>query len=186
MRRSACLLVMGVLSAGCSWSRYDDVVENSPIVLLNRPKAVSDGFGSSLATATVDDSVTLLVGGAPLQSGGAEFELGTGESPTVEARDTGHCLGGDAPCYFSSSPVALARAQGPGKEPRSLCFVDGGGTASGDSGVAVRCTDDVEYALPVPGVVDGLLKFSFQESQPTPFRFAADRGPRSDAAGVGR
>jgi FG-GAP repeat len=177
MRRSACLLVLGVLSAGCSWTRYDDIVESSPIVLLNRPKAVSDGFGSSLATATVDDSVTLLVGGAPLKSGGAEFELGTGESPTLEARDTGHCLGSDAPCYFSSSPVALARAQGPGKEPRPLCFVDGGGTASRDSGVVVRCTDDVEYALPVPEVVNDLLDFSFRETQPTPFRFAADRGP---------
>lgn len=177
MRRSACLLVLGVLSAGCSWSRYDDVVESSPIVLLNRPKAVSDGFGTSLATATVGDSVTLLVGGSPLKSGGAEFELGTGESPTLEARDTGHCLGSDAPCFFSSTPVALARAQGPGKEPRPLCFVDGGGTASGDSGIAVRCTDDVEYALPVPDVVNTLLEFSYKNAQPTPFRFGADHGP---------
>jgi FG-GAP repeat len=177
MRRSVCLLLVGALSAGCSWSRYDDVVENSPIVLLNRPKALSDGFGTSLATATVGDSVTLLVGGAPLKSGGAEFELGRSDSPTVEARDTGHCLGSDAPCYFSSTPVALARAQGPGLTPRPLCFVDGGGTASGDSGIAVRCTDDVEYALEVPAVVSKLLDFSIKNAQPTPFRFAADHGP---------
>ena len=39
----------------------------------------------------------------------------------AEARDTGHCLGGMAPCYFSPSPVALARAQGPGA-PRDLCY----------------------------------------------------------------
>jgi FG-GAP repeat len=177
MRLSVCVLLVGALSAGCSWSRYDDIVENSPIVLLNRPKALSDGFGSSLATATVGDSVTLLVGGTPLKSGGAEFELGTSDSPTVEARDTGHCLGSDAPCYFSSTPVALARAQGPGSTPRPLCFVDGGGTASGESGVAVRCTDDVEYALEVPAVVDKLLEFSIKNAQPTPFRFAADHGP---------
>ena len=186
MRRpSVCLLVLSALSAGCSWSRYDDVVQNSPIVLLNRPKAVSDGFGSSLATGTVrkplgagmSPSVTLLVGGAPLHSGGAEFQLGFADSPTQEATDTGHCLGGDAPCYFSSTPVALARARGPGAEPRDLCFVDGGGTASGDTGVVLRCTDDVEYALPVPTVVSKRLDFSFKNSQPTPFRFGADHGP---------
>jgi hypothetical protein len=186
MRQSACLLLAAV-SFGCSWSRYDDLVENSPIVLLNRPKAVSDGFGSSLATGTIREngrvkSVTLLVGGAPLKSGGAEFELGTSDSPTLEASDTGHCLGSDAPCYFSSTPVALGRAQGPGKTPLPLCFVDGGGTASGASGIAVRCTgdansDNVEYALQVPAVVDGLLEFSIKNAQPTPFRFAADRGP---------
>src|SRR3954471_19341101 len=113
MRRALGLCLLGALSLGCSWSRYDDVVENSPILLLNRPKELADGFGSSLATGTVGTEVTLLVGGAPLKSGGAEFALGTGDSPTIEARDTGHCLGSDTACYFSSTPVALARAQGP-------------------------------------------------------------------------
>jgi hypothetical protein len=183
MRLGLCVLLLGAASVGCSWSRYDDVVENSPIVLLNRPKALVDGFGSSLATATVDDSVTLLVGGAPLHSGGAEFELGLSDGPTIEARDTGHCLGGDTPCYFSSSPLALARARGPSKTPQPLCFVDGAGTVpSGDAdgddtGVVVRCVDDVEYALDVPLVVADLLDFSFRNTQPTPFRFAADGGP---------
>ena len=72
MRHCVCVFVLVASSAGCSWTRYDDIAENAPIVLLNRPKAVSDGFGSSLATATVGESVTLLVGGAPLESGGAE------------------------------------------------------------------------------------------------------------------
>ncbi len=177
MRLSACVVLVAAASVGCSWSRFDDVVQNSPIVLLNSPKDVADGFGSSLATATVGDSVTLLVGGAPLKSGGAEFELGTSDTPTVDARDTGHCLGSNAPCYFSSSPVALARAQGRGKDVHDLCFVDGGGTASGDRGVAVRCKDDVEYALDVPKVVSSLLEFSINNAQATPFRFGADHGP---------
>jgi hypothetical protein len=177
MRLGACVVLLAVVSVGCSWSRFDDVVDDSPIVLLNRPKAVADGFGSSLATATVGDSVTLLVGGAPLRSGGAEFELGTGDSPTVEARDTGHCLGSNAPCYFSSSPVALARAQGPDTTPLDLCFVDGGGTVSDQSGVAVRCKDDTEYLLPVPTEVRSRLVFSRDNDQPTPFHFGADHGP---------
>jgi len=177
MRRAFGLLLVGALNVACSWSRYDDVVKDSPIVLLSRPKAVSSGFGSSLATARVGDSATLLVGGSPLESGGAEFDLGSSDSPTLQARDTGHCLGSDAPCYFSSSPVALARAQGPDKVPEPVCFVDGAGTASDKTGIAVRCSDHVEYALPIPSVAQGLLTFSIDHAQPTLFRFGADHGP---------
>ena len=80
---------------------------------------------------------------------GAEFKLGQGDAPTLNARDTGHCMGSNLPCYFSNSPVALQGARGPGEE-RNLCFANGAGKASGDTGVVVRCTDDVEYALPMP------------------------------------
>jgi hypothetical protein len=182
MRARSLVWLLAGLSMGCSWSRYDDAVSNSPIVLLNRPKTVSNGFGTSLATATVDANtpdakVTLLVGGAPLTSGGAEFQLGTSDNPTLEARDTGHCLGSDAPCYFSSSPVALSRAKGPSATPEELCFVDGAGTASGDTGVVVRCISDVEYALGMPDVANRLLDFSIKNAQPTLFHFGADRGP---------
>ena len=171
-------LPVALTSLGCSWSRYDDVVENSPIVLLNRPKALSAGFGSSLATARFDDQVSLLVGGSPLTSGGAEFKLGSGDAPGQEALDVGHCLGGDNPCYFSPTPVALSRAKGPSSKPENLCFVDGAGTGSGDQGLVVRCVDsDVEYALGLPAGATKLLSFSITNAQPTLFRFGADRGP---------
>lgn len=182
MRAALGVVALGLLGVGCSWSRFDDVTDGSPIVLLNRPKALSSGFGTSLASArwedpeTGDDRVTLLVGGAPLVGGGAEFELGSEASPSVEASDTGHCLGADTQCYFSSSPVALSRAKGPGSNI-GLCFVDGAGIASGDPGLVVRCTNDVEYALPVPAVVDDFLDFSIKEAQPTLFHFGADHGP---------
>lgn len=186
MRARAALwlvLPLSLASAGCSWSRFDDVVDDSPIVLLNRPKALEAGFGSSLAAARVGSDVTLLVGGSPLTSGGAEFSLGSADSPGQEARDTGHCLGGENPCYFSASPVALSRAKGPSKTPQNLCFVDGAGTAAGDQGIVVRCSDerreldDVEYALAVPAGADDLLSFSIKFGQATMFRFGADHGP---------
>ncbi len=178
MRSAACLLAIALLSVGCSWTRYDDVTENAPIVLLSRPKGLNTGFGTSLA-AGVDDNgaVTLLVGGAALKSGGAEYLLGNSDTPSLEARDTGHCLGADTACYFSNTPVALARAKGPGPKPIGLCFVDGAGVASREQGVVVRCTNKVEYALPVPAVVQDLLAFSINAGQATPFRFAADGGP---------
>ncbi len=176
--RTQVLCVLALASAGCSWQRFDDVVEKSPIVLLSRPKAISSGFGSSLATGRGEneDDVVLLVGGAPLRSGGAVFKLGTGDSPNLSASDTGHCMGSDAPCYFSSAPVALQGVRRPGgKWP--LCFANGIGTAVRDTGVVVRCSDSVEYALDVPEVAAELLKDSIETAQPTLVRFGADRGP---------
>ncbi|HEY6081184.1 MAG TPA: hypothetical protein VIW29_20355 [Polyangiaceae bacterium] len=179
----SCLPLALLLGCGCSWSRFDDITENAPIVLLNRPEELANGFATSLATGTYEDPssgetrVTLLVGGAPLVGGGAEFELGTADSPTLDATDRGHCLNADppTPCYFSSSPVALTGTSSPGKE-RPLCFVDGAGTAAGDPGVVVRCYDEVEYALDVPADVAELLEFSINRAQPTQFRFGADHG----------
>lgn len=168
---------------GCSWWRYDDVTDSNqtPIVMLNRPKEVSGGFGSSLATARVGkDDVKLLVGGSPLVSGGAMYNLGSGDQPGQEARDTGHCLGGTNPCYFSTSPVALARAKGPSSTPEPLCFVDGAGSGGGtdaSQGVIARCIDNVEYVMDVPEGAGKLLDFSIKNGQPTQFRFGADRGP---------
>jgi hypothetical protein len=175
MRTRCCLLVLALLGAGCSWSRYDDVVENSPIVLLNRPKAIDSGFGTSLATGRVGDEVTLLVGGAAKSSGGAEFSLGIADTPTLDAGDTGHCRGGPATCYFSNSPVALTGAASPGMQ-RDLCFVDGAGFASDEPGLVVRCTDEVEYALDMPEDAHALLDFSIAAGQPTLFSFGADHG----------
>jgi hypothetical protein len=59
---------------------------------------------------------------------------------------------------------------------RDLCFVDGAGTASGDVGIVVRCTDDVEYVLDMPAVAQELLEFALDNAQPVLFRFGADNG----------
>jgi hypothetical protein len=181
MRSARFLVLLALPALGCSWTRFDDVTENAPIVLLNRPKDVADGFGTSLAAArwTNEDAgkeqVTLLVGGSALASGGAEFDLGSGDAPSLEASDTGHCLGSDSACFFSSTPVALARAKGP-SSTSDLCFVDGAGVASGKQGLVVRCFDDVEYALPVPDPVASLLTDAVERRQPTPFFFAVTQG----------
>src|SRR5690606_4308100 len=110
-----------VLSAlvllGCSWSRFDDVSDNAPVVGLKKPGALQTGFGVGLATARLDDSVQLLSIGSSPRSLGAVFELGTGESPVIDAVDSGHCNNeGDTSCASLSTPVGLARAQGPGQE----------------------------------------------------------------------
>lgn len=170
-----------LLCLGCSWSRFDDVVENAPIVLLNRPKTVKSGFGSSLASASAGGEATLLVGGLPKRGRAAAFSLGNSDAPILDAVDRGHCEANQ--CMLADSPVALARAQGPASTPDDLCFVDGGGRSldveggGAVPGVVVRCNDDVEYALPVPAKVAELIDARLAESQATPLHFGADRGP---------
>ncbi|HKY40523.1 MAG TPA: hypothetical protein VJN18_31530 [Polyangiaceae bacterium] len=175
MKLELCFALLGTTSMACSWTRYDDVVEDSPIVLLNRPKQLEGGFGASLATGTLEGEPILLVGGSPLTTGGVEFELGTGQSPTLDANDTGHCMGGEAPCFFTDTPVALTGAASPG-ERRELCFVNGAGNAASDVGLVVRCTDDVEYTLDMPQDPADLLRLSLEVSQATLFSFGADYG----------
>jgi hypothetical protein len=175
MRIGLAIALFGASTLGCSWTRYDDVVENSPIVMLNRPKQLESGFGTSLATGTLEGEPILLVGGVALSTGGVEFELGVGENPTLDAGDTGHCMGGSEPCFFTSTPVALTGASTPDKR-RELCFVNGAGNAASEVGLVARCTDSVEYVLEMPEDPADLLQFSLDESQPTLFTFGADYG----------
>jgi hypothetical protein len=171
MRRAGLFFLL--CSSACSWSRFDDVVENSPTVLLNKPKEIASGFGSSLAVASRGGSVMLLVGGAPLREGAVEFDLGLGDDPTLDAGDAGHCRGSDLPCFLSPSPAALTRAQTPDMV-RDLCFVNGAGAAADGTGVVVRCVDNVEYHLDVPEPAAELLEFALDSNQPVAFRFASD------------
>ena len=61
--RGALLLLLGSSTAHVSWSRFDDVTKDSPIVLLDKPGSMKQGFGVSVATATHDQEVEVLVGG---------------------------------------------------------------------------------------------------------------------------
>ncbi len=151
-------------AASCSWTRFDDAQDNAPIVLLNRPDKLNSGFGVSLATATDEDRVRLLVGGVSHVSPAANFSLGTGSDPKLDSIGAGFCDQGNAnnPCFLGKSIAGRGLSRVPGqvadgtREP--LCFIVGIGAAQGTgSGLIGRCDDDTEYALPVPEEVDKKL-----------------------------
>jgi FG-GAP repeat len=177
MRARLCAAALAFVCVGCSWSRYDDIVENSPIALLNRPKNITGGFGTSMAAGFEKGEAVLLVGGAPLTTAGAEFALRSADNPTLDARDTSHCSSASSGCFYTDTPVALNGADVPNEdEPVELCFVNGAGTISSTTGVSVRCTGGVEYVLQVPEPAAELLESAVDEDQPALFRFAADHG----------
>jgi len=180
MRASALrLTVLGCLAfsaSACSWSRFDNVTENSPVVLLHQPGAMKSGFGVTLTTVTNGDQTGLLVGGTVTASGAALYDIGQAESPGTTAIDTGFCSGGGKPCFLSSSPAGFANANGPDQQPRPLCFAVGTGAVStGKQGLVMQCKDGTEYVLEMPVAAQELLATSITKNQPFDHPLAADR-----------
>lgn len=146
------------LQAGCSWKRFADLEENTPVASLEKPAGMDNGFGVRLATASIDDQVELYVTGSPGSTGAASFRLGMQDDPSLEAADTGHCTGEDDVCYLAEQVATLPRGPAMGEELR-LCLVAGLGVrfaADGTEtlGLLTRCqsdADNVQFAFPLPG-----------------------------------
>ncbi len=171
--RFAVLCLVGVSVEACSWSRFDDVTDDSPILLLERPGSMRAGFGNSVSTATNGEHTELLVGGGVGVSGAALFDLGFDEAPSTTSVDSGYCTGGSAACYLSSSLGGFANAQGPDMA-RPFCFAVGTGSVM-KPGLELRCRDASEYTLDMPKGAQDLLRFSIDEGQPYDFPIATDR-----------
>jgi hypothetical protein len=168
------LLCLAAASASaCSWSRFDDVTADSPIVLLERPGSLKSGFGTSVSTATNGTTVVLVGGGAGDHSGAALYDIGSDTSPSTTSVDSGYCAGGTADCFLSSQLAGFANAPGPDMQ-RPLCFAVGTGSVM-KQGLELRCRDASEYTLDIPTSAQNLLTFALGENQAYDFPMATDR-----------
>lgn len=163
-------LVASLGVGACSWSRYDDLQENAPVLLLKKPEKLKNGFGISLAFASSpDDGARVLVSGAPNLSRGAAFNVAANQSAKVDAIDTGFCDSGAGSnlCYMANRVAGIGLARAPGGTTGTilpLCFVLGVGEAANGAGLLVRCQDQTEYALGVPdGVRNALVNPVLQQ-----------------------
>ncbi len=152
-RIGATLLLLGA-AAACSWTRFDDVSDNTPVVLLHQPDTIS-GFGSSLTALRDGPRLLLLAAGAPGTTAGTVlFNLGDGQSPGLDGFDIG--------CQKTGCFVAGAVAGVPiSTLTNGPCFVSGvaRGLPSGE-GAFVRCHRPTEVPLesnlPVPAGIEQL------------------------------
>ena len=163
--------LFSLAAAGCSWSRFDDITGNSPIVLLEKPGSMKHGFGVSVGTLTRDGQTSVLVGGAVGASNAALYDLGDGETPGTTPIDAGYCSD-TSTCFLSSSFGAFPNATANGVRPR--CYAVGTGSL-GDTGIIVRCVDGTEYPLAVPSAAETLLAFALQNQKPYDYPMATDR-----------
>ncbi len=134
-------LALGI--AACSWTRFDDVSQDAPVMLLTKPDNVGFGFGSSVAVGHAGDSYRVFVGASPGRNGGAEFEIGPKQGGSADAVRSGHCGLG---CTLAKSAASLQQATLEGKD-RTLCVAEGLGTAGGTKtlGVQIQCAGEPAY-----------------------------------------
>ncbi len=172
---SSLALGLAGLVAGCSWSRFDDVTADAPIVMLKKPSDMRAGFGVGLAAAADAERSTVLVGGSVGLSNASSFELGSGQDPTVNATVTEYCNGAEA-CFLGAPFVGMPRAildDDPAGHPQ--CFVLGiGQTPVHGNGVSVRCGDGLLFSYPVPESYQDDVDFAIETDQPEIVALATD------------
>jgi hypothetical protein len=174
MQRALCS-VLSLGAAACSWGRFDDVTESSPIVMLDRPGVMSAGFGASVASATSGDETLVLVGGGFGVSSAATYRLGSGESPGIKANDLGYCNNAvSISCALGLPPAALDRVDLEG-EQHELCFALGlGRTPLEGDGVVLRCNDAKLFGYPIPASYADAARFAIDQEQPELLTLAGD------------
>ncbi len=177
MRSRFMALLVALGAAGCSWSQFDDLERNPPVLLLNKPDKMRSGFGVTMATATVSGKTSLIIGGGSGKSLASIFDLGNGQSPKADAVDTGSCSQ-ETPCYLADHLAGLGKADVGTSDPKERCFILGIGNAdrSADYGLTARCVDRTEYTLPVPrAVVRTLAEKDIAQDTPEPLVLSTDK-----------
>lgn len=154
-------LAAAAVVPACSWSRFDDLTKDGPVVYLDRPDAVSSQFGASAA----GDGGALLVGGQPGITGAAIFRVD--EQPSSAALTT--VCGDQGRCRLVAQPAAAGDVSG-----GQHCFLYGvglGDASLGDAyGVLGSCADGVAYKLPVPAAIASkVIKPLFDPLAPSGF-----------------
>jgi len=138
--------VFGLVMSGCSWSRFDDVSENSPVVRFDSPKAVI-GIGSALSTAQGSDGAWLLAAGHESTS---LYSLGTDEAPALAAMRVLDCASSGG-CWLAAHLAGLGIATGDGTLACFAYALDSGANAQGR--LMLQCQDGTRPNLEVPSSV---------------------------------
>jgi hypothetical protein len=139
------------LSAGCSWSRFDDVTEKGPIEFLKKPDNFQTGFGGVLTTGRAGERPRLVVGGEHGTSPAALFDPSNVDQPNLAALDSRLCPKVAKACFLSPQ-VAHVPSTTHGSPPLDArdCVALGIGRANleGD-GVLFECLDGSSFSRPV-------------------------------------
>lgn len=147
--RALALVGLAALSAGCSWSRFDDVTEKGPIEWLKKPDNMQTGFGVVLTTGTQDGRARLIVGGEHGTSPAAVFDPSAPEAPNLSALDSRLCPKVATGCFLSPQ-IAYVPTTRNGDNEAKDCVALGIGRANieGD-GVLFECVDGSSFSRPV-------------------------------------
>jgi hypothetical protein len=97
--------LVAALTLGCSWQRYNDVTEKTPVLMLDTPNGIDD-LGVSIATITGKaGTAKVFVAGL---NGYALYDLGKKEPTSTDALDEDSCKASDR-CFIAESVSAIHR-----------------------------------------------------------------------------
>jgi len=177
------LFVAAHVATGCTWSRFSDVGDNPPVVILEKPTGFNTAFGTTVTPLTLEGKETrALVGQAAGKNAAATYDLGLGTDPNTSAVDKSSCDPAltTNPCYLADRVAGLPLEHVGQGDLERMCFVLGvGKTERADSpGLIGRCQDFATFTLPVPeSAFQKLIEDDvFANQQPAPLVLSADRG----------
>jgi len=183
MRVTTFAALLGCAAMGCSWTRFTDIGENRPVVVLKKPTTGFEaGFGVNVTPlALADKQSRVLVGQAPGQHRAATFDLGVGTEPNTEAIDSSSCDPSQDldPCYLADKVAGLPLVHIGLPELERMCFVLGVGKSerAEKAGLIGRCQDFVNFTFGVPASVQSkLVQEVFANRRPEPLVLATDKG----------
>ncbi|HEY5961923.1 MAG TPA: FG-GAP repeat protein [Polyangiaceae bacterium] len=158
-----------VLVSACSWSRYDDLLQDSPIQMLKAPSDQS-AFGRSVAALRAD---TKSYAFATAYEGFAVYEFDEHDLISNDPFKEGVCSPRDS-CWLTSSTASLNHSFAAAPKP---CFAYGIEVLPGDTPrLTLFCIDGMLYSLPLPEPVSSAVT-AWQGNAAAPtIRFAS--GPR--------
>jgi hypothetical protein len=182
-RRAVGSSLLALALAGCSWSRFDELTTDTPVVVIERPSEIRSGFGTSLSSVTGDDDrALLLVHGASGYAQAALFDLGSNDAPLTSALSDGICSNDAGTCYLAASSAPLRQAIGPSGNEFDNCFAVGVGKKPDDDapGVLIECESREVFTVSVPEEFALPLQTSLNRGQPEIVALASgDSEPQS-------
>ncbi len=96
------LFVLACASSGCTWTRFDDILDNPPVERFDAPTGTS-GLGTALAVFPTTIGWRLV---ASASDRVVAYDLGSGTDPSTTAATTESCVG-DNSCVLAAHLTAL-------------------------------------------------------------------------------
>jgi hypothetical protein len=157
------------LALGCSWTRFDDILENSPIQVLNAPKNLS-ALGKSVA-AMPGKSSTLALGTGT--EGYAIYQFGKTNLESADALAQAKCSASEG-CWLTDSVAAVSHDLTSG---RAACFAVGIEAKPNEVAHALLyCEGDTVRSIPLPDPTPAEIAALTSKSKALRLHFGS--GPR--------
>jgi hypothetical protein len=153
----------------CSFQRFDDVTERTPVLVLDAP---GDGSGTGNAVAALRASNGHALVFATNDQGYLVYDLGTSEPSTTDAKESGSCSASDG-CFLAAAVAAIGRRDG---EQDRGCFAYAlSQRQAGDASVLVRCDDNQNRSFSLTDAAQTTIGVLTDQSVVTPHYASAPR-----------